>query len=170
MAREYKKICPICNKEFIAQAHNAIYCSAECRQISYRRMRNKEKYGNIEGTKICIKCGKSFTPHENGYTRRYCFECVPNNTYSHGGAGMRKLIKSWALEYKGGKCQCCGYNKCNEALEFHHIDKDKKDFIISSRDIPTDWDKIKPELDKCILVCSNCHREIHAGLRKIIND
>ncbi len=79
------------------------------------------------------------------------------------GASTRKLIKQWALDYKGNKCKYCGYDKCIEALEFHHINPDEKDFSISDRNIKLDWEEIKKELDKCVLVCSNCHREIHAG-------
>ena len=70
------------------------------------------------------------------------------------------------VEYKGGKCCLCGYNKCMGALDFHHIDPSKKDFAISKqrRTSPQKFDCVKSELDKCILVCSNCHSEIHAGL------
>lgn len=75
---------------------------------------------------------------------------------------MRRLIKKWALEYKGNHCELCGYNKCIDALEFHHLDPNQKDFSISDRDIKLDWEKIKNELDKCILICANCHRELHA--------
>ena len=69
-----------------------------------------------------------------------------------------------AIEYKGGKCLICGYNRCNEALEFHHIDSHKKDFGISKDGYTRSWEKVKLELDKCICVCANCHREIHSGL------
>ncbi len=53
----------------------------------------------------------------------------------------------------------CGYNKCLAALQFHHLDPKKKDFRISGRNIT--WEKIQPELDKTIMVCANCHTEIH---------
>ena len=69
-----------------------------------------------------------------------------------------------AITYKGGKCQCCGYNRCLGALEFHHIDPSSKDFGISSKGYTRSWDKVKSELDKCVLVCANCHREIHEGI------
>ena len=75
---------------------------------------------------------------------------------------MRKRIKQWALEYKGGKCQRCGYNKCSHALELHHLNPDEKEFSVSDRSIRLDWELIKKELDKCILICANCHREVHA--------
>lgn len=75
---------------------------------------------------------------------------------------MRDIIKSWAIEYKGEKCEICGYNRCKEALDFHHLIPEEKEFKISDRNLPTsDWPRIKKELDKCILVCANCHREIH---------
>lgn len=73
---------------------------------------------------------------------------------------FRQKLKIKAIEYKGGCCQKCGYNKCNAALEFHHLDPNEKDFGIGTYTVLS-WDKIKEELDKCILVCANCHREIH---------
>ncbi len=66
-------------------------------------------------------------------------------------------------EYKGAKCSLCGYDKCKSSLHFHHIDPSKKDFGISGN-WGLSWKKMKIELDKCILVCANCHGEIHEGL------
>ena len=77
----------------------------------------------------------------------------------------RIKVKLQAVDYKGGKCSLCGYSKCISALEFHHIDPEQKDFSISRDGNTRSWEKVKLELDKCILVCSNCHREIHEDLR-----
>ena len=77
----------------------------------------------------------------------------------------RQSIRLKAIEYKGGKCSICGYDKCVEALEFHHLDSSGKDFGISDKGYTRSWEKVKEELDKCLLVCANCHREIHAGLQ-----
>lgn len=120
-------------------------------------------------SKICLKCGKEFFPKKQAKTRKYCYECVPEESYTNG-ATLRKNIKKWSLEYKGSKCQCCGYDKCSAALEFHHLDPTKKDFNISDRDIKLNWNEIKNELDKCIIVCSNCHKEIHNGIRTLGGD
>lgn len=79
----------------------------------------------------------------------------------------RRKVKEMAIEYKGSRCEKCGYDKCNGALEFHHLDPTKKDFSLSTKGHCTAWEKVKKELDKCILVCANCHREIHAGLIKV---
>ena len=73
----------------------------------------------------------------------------------------RRKLKDMAIKYKGGKCEKCGYNKCNGALDFHHLNPLEKDFSISSTGTTKSFERIKKELDKCILVCANCHREIH---------
>ena len=78
----------------------------------------------------------------------------------------RKKLREMAVEYKGGKCVFCGYAKDIVALDFHHLDESRKDFGLSQRGLTRSWERIKQELDKCILVCANCHREIHSGSRK----
>lgn len=77
----------------------------------------------------------------------------------------RKKIRQMAVEYKGGRCSVCGYNKCLEAPEFHHLDPTKKDFGISNNGYTRSWKKVKEELDQCVLLCANCHREVHAKLQ-----
>ena len=74
----------------------------------------------------------------------------------------RNNTKLRALRCFGNKCQLCGYSKCIQALEFHHIDPSLKDFSFSSA-ISTikSWEYLVTELKKCVLVCTNCHREIH---------
>ena len=67
------------------------------------------------------------------------------------------------IQYAGGACQHCGYNKCIRALEFHHVDPTQKDFGIS-RTLTKSVAKLKEEVSKCILLCSNCHAEIHQEL------
>lgn len=76
----------------------------------------------------------------------------------------REKIKLLAIEYKGGECEICGYKRCVSALEFHHLDPNEKEFGVGEKGYTRSIETIKKELDKCILVCSNCHREIHAGL------
>ncbi len=79
----------------------------------------------------------------------------------------RKKLRVMAREYKGGKCMICNYKKCADALDFHHSDPKQKDFGLSARGVTRSWEKIKKEIDKCILVCANCHREIHAGMTQL---
>jgi len=77
----------------------------------------------------------------------------------------RHRIKIKAINYLGGKCKICSYDRCPTALEFHHIDEQNKRFSISNN-LNKAWNKIKDELNKCILVCANCHREIHQGFHR----
>ncbi len=72
---------------------------------------------------------------------------------------VQRRKKIDAVNKFGGKCCICGYNKCINALEFHHIENKKEEpsYII----MRWSWEKAKNELSKCILICSNCHREIH---------
>ena len=72
----------------------------------------------------------------------------------------RRRTKEKAVFYKGGKCQQCEYDKCIAALEFHHRDPAAKEFRLSSGKT-RNWDKVQKELDKCDLLCANCHREVH---------
>ena len=75
----------------------------------------------------------------------------------------RIRVKKKLVEYKGGKCEKCGYDKCVDALEFHHKEPKEKDFKISGKS--WSYERLKKESDKCILVCSNCHKEIHSENR-----
>jgi len=75
----------------------------------------------------------------------------------------QQQTKLRAIVYKGGGCALCGYSKSVRALQFHHIDPREKDFTISSG--VRSWHKTRAELDKCVLLCANCHGEVHDGLR-----
>lgn len=77
----------------------------------------------------------------------------------------RQRQKENIIYVMGGKCACCGYNKCNSALELHHLNPAEKDFTFS-QNTNRAWEHIVKELPKTIMVCANCHREIHAGLIK----
>ena len=88
---------------------------------------------------------------------------MPPRDKAHNAANVRawrKRTKQKLVDYKGGKCVRCGYDKCLAALEFHHTDPTKKDFGVSGS-IVANFEKMQEEVEKCILVCSNCHREIH---------
>ena len=82
-------------------------------------------------------------------------------------AKRRKKLKTLAIEYKGGKCVVCGYKKCVGALELHHVNKNDKKFGIGDKGYTRSWEKIKVELDKCLLLCANCHREVEAGILQL---
>lgn len=87
----------------------------------------------------------------------------------------RKYLKNKCIKYLGGSCIKCGYSKCESVLSFHHREPNKKSFPISdalssSNGASGKWSELKTELDKCDLLCANCHLELHesfAAKRKL---
>jgi 5-methylcytosine-specific restriction endonuclease McrA len=80
----------------------------------------------------------------------------------------RKNTKARMVEAMGGKCQICSYDKTHKALEFHHIDPTEKEMAFGeTRANNVKWAKLVEELRKCILLCSNCHKEVHEGITQL---
>lgn len=80
----------------------------------------------------------------------------------------RETSKQRMIDSMGGKCQLCGYSRCNDSLEFHHLNPNQKDLSFGGiRANIVSWAKIVIELRKCILLCSNCHKEVHRGISQI---
>lgn len=75
----------------------------------------------------------------------------------------RVRTKNAAIKYLGGHCNRCGFDKHPAALEFHHKNG-KKDKVFTIADVANrKWEVVKKELDKCELICSNCHRIEHSN-------
>lgn len=73
------------------------------------------------------------------------------------------------VEYLGGRCQHCGLeDDCVNIYDFHHTNPVKKDFEISGGKVRSSFESIKKELDKCELLCSNCHRKEHGCCKRQI--
>lgn len=117
--------------------------------------------------KICGICNDKFETSSS--TRIYCYECsgestrTKQNTRKHQKTILRRNMKKQAVKILGGKCLKCGYNKCIDALEFHHENPNVKEFKLGSGNTMS-WKQYKEEAMKCILVCSNCHKEIHSEI------
>lgn len=104
--------------------------------------------------KVCKKHGLTEYVYtsENRYRCKKCMsDCVNEK---------RRRLKRELVEYKGGKCEICGYNDCIAALGFHHLNTNEKDFAIGNGNIKS-LERLKKEADKCILVCNRCPEEIH---------
>jgi len=116
----------------------------------------------------CITHGNTkftYSSHKRGYGYQYnwrCNRCMSDasNRYNQKRHKERKLE---LIKYKGNKCEKCGYNKNYAVLQFHHLDPLAKEGTVSNmiQQTKISLDEIKLEVDKCILVCSNCHDEIH---------
>lgn len=104
-------------------------------------------------------------------------KCAKSTVAYHLGNGVKeKQVKrqfrnrtkniSELKQIYGSKCSACNYAKCLKALDFHHVDKTTKSFAVSEKTLTVK--KIASEAQKCVLLCANCHRELHAGLLTIL--
>ncbi len=123
----------------------------ECQQnAASERLKLRRERG------VCTRCSENAAP---GYT---CCLVHVRAESSRTKAAARRL-KEKAVEYKGKKCADCGLETDVLAVyDFHHEDPKKKDF--SFRDVGTQMElspELKVELDKCVLLCSNCHKTRH---------
>jgi hypothetical protein len=132
-----------------------------CLECSPFGLHNTKDLNNLpnKNNVICQRCHKVYDYKKStGHTLRLCNSCMTKR-YKH-------RLKAWAVEYKGGKCVVCGYSKCIQALDFHHLDESQKEFGIGGN-LSCSQERLKREVDKCILLCSNCHREYHEGMIKL---
>jgi hypothetical protein len=163
------KICKKCGKEFpnritinkvIHNISKRQYC-LDCSPFKQHNTRQLEL--PAVKTKVCLLCHQDL-PISSFYKRKqrrthhvYCKRCFSNYT-----SQRQQRLKQKCVSYKGGKCEICGYDKHTAALDFHHKIPGKKDFNISQIASRSFSKTIRKELDKCMLLCANCHREIHA--------
>lgn len=130
------------------------------RPPGFRMKRGPDK----DGLKECTKC-KTYKPYSEYYAHyqheyhSYCKSCMKGNTTER-----QRKFKAQCVEYKGGSCTVCGYDRYQGSFDFHHLDPKEKDFAIAATKAYAFNDKIKSELDKCVLLCANCHREVHGGI------
>lgn len=117
--------------------------------------------------KNCTKCDTLLT-EDNTYNRNdrkglgsTCKSCF--NIYC---IERWRNIKQEEVTERGGCCSNCGYDKYIGALEFHHTDPSIKESNFSANWVKWSKKRRTKELDKCVLLCANCHREIHAEMRK----
>ena len=152
--------CIMCGKKFKATKSTKLYCSRACGDKA-RSLRTKNETNSaraLDHERTCLICGKSFKLiNKSANGRQCCYECMPAGTQLKRGDFLKKIKLQ-----RGGSCVRCGYNKCIKALEFHHPDPTQKDFTISN-----DHFKLVEAVEeskKCILLCANCHRELHDNM------
>lgn len=147
----------------------------QCQASFKSRIEIDGKIRNLKGRKYCLECspfGAHNTRKLGANSLHVCSVCHKMFGYSRV-AGDRKTVcascrtsekrlekKRRAVEYKGGACEKCGYSRSISALQFHHRDPATKTFSISNK-MSVSWPRIKAEVEKCDLLCANCHAEHH---------
>jgi len=97
-----------------------------------------------------------------GYGRSRCLRCR-----SEAVTRRRRKVKRILVEEAGGRCRLCGYDRCPEALEFHHLDRASKVFALSGAGVTRSLSKARLEAQKCMLLCANCHAEVEGGVTEV---
>lgn len=109
--------------------------------------------------KSCRNCDIVLTDDNRaaGSHSGYCKSCDSKMVIEKNIKAKERVV-----EYMGGCCSICGYDKCIIAIEFHHLDPAKKSETYNKRFTSWGFERQKKELENCIIVCANCHREIHS--------
>lgn len=148
------KISEISDKNISAMEKEADKCVLVCENC-HKELDTYEKSLSKSGNCTCSICGRKYDYDRSlGHTKNKCNSCIT--------ALQKRAIKKRLVELKGGKCSICGYDRCLAALNFHHTEPGKKEFALSNAKRQP-WAKVLKELKKCILVCSNCHMELHSA-------
>ena len=132
------------------------------------------KTRNLSNRKFCLDCSpfgsKNTKPDIDKQTVKPSgtpySEWDESYKQAHRDKMAKKRIerKDQLIELSGGKCSICGYDKCRRALSFHHSKPELKSFGLSAENLHNrSWDDILNEWQKCILLCLNCHMEIHSS-------
>ena len=109
---------------------------------------------------ICLELNDFYLTKSGGRVRNTCKVC-----YKAQLIRERREVKMWIIELMGGKCAHCGIVDIPEIYDLHHLDPSKKEIGIARivRKSSSDGTKrLLRELAKCILLCANCHRKVHA--------
>lgn len=104
----------------------------------------------------CRSCGIKGKTNFYKNAKYQCKKCWNKRTYQSGKSKIDKLKLD-----RGGKCEKCGYNKYLGALEWHHLDPNVKEYAIGKRR-GLKPETLQKEIEKCSLLCANCHAEAHA--------
>lgn len=112
----------------------------------------------------CEVCGTELKGKQQKFCSNKC-KCKASNPKHQSSTAQRDRAlrrKTKLILIMGGKCSVCGYNKNFAALSFHHINPKIKSMNLDCRTLSNNsWPVIMEEAKKCILLCENCHREIH---------
>lgn len=105
-------------------------------------------------------CDNEVVPvRKGGNPKLFCNEkCTRKQAVSD----KRKRLRIQMLDYKGRKCERCGWDESPVGLAAHHTDPTQKEFSMGDSGITRSWERIKAELDKCVMLCHNCHSVIHS--------
>lgn len=158
--------CKKCSSEFpsaivIDGKRRNLSCRSYCLDCSPWGQNNSRRLSCYDGdSKRCSSCKEwkhldKYYQSRNGYSGQ-CRDC-----YSETYRADYRTVKDRAVAYKGGVCVDCKQTFPSFVYDFHHLNPKEKDLKLGGSIKKLPWDLIVVELDKCVLLCANCHRIRH---------
>ena len=156
--------CEYCEKEHDGSYGSGRFCGKPCSKGFSTKSKRKEINEKVskkltKNIRACSVCGSRISRNNISGICRKCRP--PAKIKSEVLIEHRRKRKRDLVEHKGGKCEVCGYDKSMWALQFHHLNPEEKDYNLSGGGFTRSLENDIKEVDKCILVCANCHAEIH---------
>lgn len=159
--------CIECRMEFTPsykQRGRQKFCSEYCRNKNWTRNNpervayHRKKYNISKSNKVCIICDKKIPYGTKNWSlcSEKCRKIKHNLDLKKHRKKAQQIFHKWKLEQG---CKICGYNKCPASLDLHHLYG--KDFRITAKTFVAMSERTKKEMEKCIIVCKNCHYELH---------
>jgi hypothetical protein len=179
--------CENCGKEFFEDWRRGThkdsprFCSKHCSQSRHWSVENKAKLSEKlkrREDRFCETCGHPLSATASRKKVALCKVCLGLTRRGTGKYGIeaknwgpyikavREARKKEYIHHAGGKCVKCGYDKYYGAFDFHHKDPTKKKFGLTGNGLGHSEEEIEEELQKCILLCCRCHRELHEEMRQ----
>lgn len=170
-----QKVCRFCQKTFLfihkkTHKKKRLFCSSLCREKQWRKnnfKRLKEYYRNYQRKNkkplYCLFCKKEISICERKSGKQFCSQCARNRAL----ISIKKIQDKFRTFKENIGCQACRYDECGDCLDFHHLKPENKKIKISKLIWFYQKECFHEEVQKCILLCSNCHRRLHFILNRL---
>lgn len=171
-----QKQCRYCNKEFKTNNKSQILCSVKCRATEWERAHpDKRKQYNKKSTLsrviLCKECGVNISPERRRSGVTLCSDSCARARRNRLNRNYKKDLNEAFSAFKAHiGCAICTYNQYGGSLDFHHINPKEKTLRITATKLSAKNPRLVEELDNCVLLCKNCHHEMHEILRRDADD
>lgn len=164
------QVCEVCKENYETKSKRQKYCSPKCRMKSFIK-RNPLKFSEynrkcrLKKDILCVYCNNPIPIDKRKMGRTLCSDSCRIDSLNKSHKKSKETRRDLFLAHKESiGCLYCGYNKYGGSLDYHHIDSNNKDSRIKASDFKSKNSRYLNEISKCILLCKNCHYELHAKL------
>lgn len=131
------------------------YC-LQCSPFGQHNTKQLHALSRLAPEKSCAQCQRVFVwDRAAGHRGNLCNTCVQRR--------RRTMFSDLITSEMGNSCWVCGYSKSRAAMHLHHVDPSLKSFAVGGSE-GRSVESVRAELQKCALLCANCHAEVHEGI------